>query len=182
MVVLLVYQLILFLGYVDGINFKNAYEKIIKIKNRPFAKPFPIMCSNEDQIRSIAILDDRAEKLIHKFMPGPITLVLKKKDNLPEYVSNGKNTIAVRMATSTFLENLIMETGCPVFMTSANRSGESTCTNLDEIEKECPDLDGMTEGNVIFGNGSTIVDCTLEKIKILREGPISEKNIKNLIN
>ena len=113
-------------------------------------------------------------------MPGPITLILKKNKELPEYVTNGKDTIAIRMATSKKIEELIAKLGSPIFMTSANQSGKAECSNLDEIEKECPLLDGMLEGNVVFSKGSTIVDCTSEKIKILREGPISINQIKNI--
>ncbi len=86
------------------------------------------------------------------------------------------------MATSEPLEKLILALGSPVFMTSANQSGEPICTNLDEIEKMCPDLDGMMEGKVIFSKGSTIIDCSAEEIKILREGPISEEQINKIIN
>lgn len=81
------------------------------------------MCANEEQIKSIAIVNDVAEKLIKSFMPGPVTLVLKKNKNLPEYITNGKDTIGVRMATSEAIEKLILELNSPIFMTSANQSG-----------------------------------------------------------
>jgi len=110
-------------------------------------------------------------------MPGPITLVLKKNSKLPEYVTNGKDTVAVRMATSKLIQELIIKTGSPIFMTSANQSGKPECTNLDEIEKACPLLDGMVEGKVTYSKSSTIVDCTSGKIKILRIGPISLEEI-----
>ena len=165
-------------GICARINSEKAHDRLMNIKNRPATKSFPIMCADEEQIKSIAIVDEKAEKLIRAFMPGPITLVLKKNRKIPDYVSNGKETIAIRMATSKVLEELIRKTGCPIFMTSANQSGEPTCTNLDEIEKACPTLDGMMEGMVVFGEGSTIIDCTLEEIKILRLGPISMEQIK----
>ena len=155
------------------INSLKAYEKLMNLKKRPMTKSFPIMCANEEQIKSIAIVDTKVEKLIHSFMPGPITLVLRKNNMLQDYVSNGKETIAVRMATSMPLKKLIEIVGCPIFMTSANQSGQPTCINLDEIEKVFPNLDGMMEGTVKFGEASTIVDCTLEEIQILRVGPIS---------
>lgn len=79
------------------------------------------MCANEEQIKSIAIVNDVAEKLIKSFMPGPVTLVLKKNKNLPEYITNGKDTIGVRMATSEAIEKLILELNSPIFMTSAIR-------------------------------------------------------------
>ena len=140
------------------------------------------MCADEDQIKSIAIVNDKAERLIRKFMPGPITLVLPKQPELPEYVNNGGDTIAIRMATSKPVEDLIRKTGSPIFMSSANKSGEPTCTSLDEIEKSCPTLDGMMEGKVSFGKGSTIVDCTSDTIKVLREGPILLEQILEAIN
>lgn len=169
-------------GICARINSIKAPDKLMVLKNRPIAKLFPIMCADEKQIKSIAIVNKNAEKLIRFFMPGPITLVLNKNDKLPNYINNGTTTIAVRMATSRALENLIRKTESPLFMTSANKSGEMPCTNLDEIEKTFPDLDGIMEGNVSFNESSTIIDCTSEKIKILRSGPISLEQIKSVLD
>ena len=96
-------------------------------------------------------------------------------------MTNGKDTVAIRMATSITIEELIIKTESPIFMTSANQSGKNECINLDEIEEDCPLLDGMMEGNVFFSKGSTIVDCTLEEIKILRSGPISYEQIQKVL-
>ncbi len=168
-------------GICARINSKIAHDKLITVKNRPIKKSFPVMCANEEQIKSIAIVNDIAEKLIKSFMPGPVTLVLKKNKNLPEYITNGKDTIGVRMATSEAIEKLILELNSPIFMTSANQSGKPTCSSLDEIEKACPNLDGMMEGNVIFSKGSTIIDCSTNEIKILREGPITIEKINEIL-
>lgn len=168
-------------GICTRMNSIKAYDNLIQVKKRPITKLFSIMCADEEQIKTVAIVDEKAEKLIHVFMPGPVTLILKKKQEIPAYVNNGGETIAVRMATSKVLEDLIKKTESPIFMTSANKSGEPTCTNLEEIEKSCPALDGMMEGTVVFGKGSTIIDCTLEKIQILRLGPISMEQIKEVI-
>lgn len=169
-------------GICARISSKKAYNNLLKTKNRPQSKPFPVMCENEEQIKSIAIVNDKVEKLIRKLMPGPITLILPKKPELPEYINNGKNTIAVRMATSEPIEELIRKTGSPIFMSSANQSGEPTCKTLNEIEKACPTLNGMLEGEVTFGKSSTIVDCASDHIKIVREGPISLKEILEAMN
>ena len=169
-------------GVCARINSKKAHDNLVKAKNRPITKPFPIMCSDEEQIKSIAIVDEKAEKLIKEFMPGPITLILEKRPEMPEYLNNGKPTIAVRMATSKEVKELIIKTGCPIFMSSANRSGEPTCTNLDEIENECPNLDGIMEGTVKFGKGSTIVNCVSKELKILRKGPISIEQIREVLD
>lgn len=164
-------------GLCARMNSKIAREKLMHVKNRPATKSLPIMCADEEQIKSIAIVNEKIEKLIRAFMPGPITLVLLKGPNVPEYINEASDEIGVRMATSKALKELIEKTGCPIFMSSANRSGEPVCTSLDEIEKVCPSLDGMMEGDVSFGKASTIVDCTKEEIKILREGPITIEQI-----
>ena len=166
-------------GICARMNSKKAHDKLMLVKDRPINKLLPVMCADEEQIKSIAVLDKRVEKIIHNFMPGPITLILLKRPELPEYINNGSLTIAVRMASSKIIEELIRKTGSPLFMTSANQSDNPVCKNLDEIEKACPNLDGMLEGNVSFGQASTIVDCSSESIKILREGPITLEQIIN---
>lgn len=169
-------------GLCSRINSINAYKNLIKSKNRLTNKAFPVMCANKEQIENLAIIDEKAEKLINAFMPGPITLILNKKNGIPEYINNGKDTIAIRMATSKVLEDLIIKTESPIFMSSANQSGESTCTNLDDIEKNCPTINGIMEGNVSLGMASTIVDCTSDNINIIREGPISIEEINDVFD
>ena len=111
-------------GICACMNSIKAYNNLVLVKNRPNNKLFPIMCADKEQIKDIAIIDEKTEKLIDALMPGPITLVLKKKLEIPDYVNNGGQTIAVRMATSKILENLIRKIESPIFMTSANQSGE----------------------------------------------------------
>lgn len=169
-------------GLCARINSKKAYEKLIEIKKRPLNKLFPIMCADEEQVRSIAIVNNKAEKIIKAFVPGPLTLILEKKEGLPIFINNLSNTIAVRMATSNVLEELIRKVQTPIFMTSANISGEPVCKTIKEVENNCPLLDGIMEGNSPQGIASTIVDCTSEKIKILRDGPISIDQINEVLN
>lgn len=157
-------------GLCCKINSKKAYEKLLDIKERPINKAFPIMCLNEEQIREIGIVDKKIERIISAFMPGPITLILNKRKGIDDYITNGKNTIAVRMATSKVLEELIKKVGSPLFMTSANKSGEPECKKIEEIEKISPLLDGILCGECNFGMASTIVDCSSEKIEIIRKG------------
>ena len=169
-------------GVCARIDSKKAHDNLILVKNRPETKPFPVMCANEEQIKDITIVNEKAEKIIKAFMPGPITIVLNKKETVPDYITNGKKTIAIRMATSKTLEKIILSLGTPIFMSSANQSGEKTSESLEEIEKNCPKINGILEGKIKLGVGSTIIDCTSEKIKVLREGPIKLKEINNIIN
>ena len=169
-------------GVCARIDSKKAHDNLILVKNRPETKPFPVMCANEEQIKGIAIVNEKAEKIIKAFMPGPITIVLNKKETVPDYITNGKKTIAIRMATSKTLEKIILSLGTPIFMSSANQSGEKTSESIEEIEKNCPKINGILEGKIKLGVGSTIIDCTSEKIKVLREGPIKLEEINNIIN
>ena len=168
-------------GVCARMDSQKAQENLRDVKHRPLTKAFPVMCADEDQIKEIAYVDDRAEKLIRAFMPGPVTFILKKKEEVPAYVNGGMETLAIRMATSDALRKLIKAAGAPVFMTSANQSGEPVCTSLDEIEKSCPTLDGMMEGNVSFGEASTIIDCTGKELKILRQGPVTMEQIEKAL-
>lgn len=174
-------------GICARINSSKAYLKLVSVKNRPSTKSFPVMCSDIEQIKSIAIIDENALKLIKAFMPGPITLVLNKRPDVLSYINNAgareTDELAIRMAPTPFLKELIKEVGSPLFLTSANKSGMDVCKSLDDIEKECPTLYGMVMGDVSFGEASTIVDCTGNDIKIQRQGPISEDEIiKVLVN
>ena len=173
-------------GICARINSSKAYNNLVKVKNRPSTKSFPVLCKDLEQIKSIAIVDDKALKLIKAFMPGPLTLVLNKKPETFSYINNAGTRetyeVAVRMIPSKFLNELIEKVGSPLFLTSANKSGMDVCRNLDEIEEECPTLDGMVIGDVSFGEASTIVDLTLGDIKIQRQGPISEDEIMKELN
>lgn len=168
-------------GICARINSSKAYLKLVSVKNRPSTKSFPVMCSDIEQIKSIAIIDEKALKLIKAFMPGPITLVLNKRPDVLSYINNAgtreTDELAIRMAPTPFLKELIKEVGSPLFLSSANKSGKDVCRSLDEIEEECPTLDGMVMGDLSFGEASTIVDLTGNDIKIQRQGPISEDEI-----
>ncbi len=168
-------------GICARINSSKAYLKLVSVKNRPSTKSFPVMCSDIDQIKNIAIIDEKALKLVKAFMPGPITLVLNKRPDVLSYINNAgtreTDELAIRMAPTPFLKELIKKVGSPLFLSSANKSGKDVCRSLDEIEKECPTLDGMVMGDLSFGEASTIVDLTGNDIKIQRQGPIKEEEI-----
>lgn len=172
-------------GICTRINSSKAYDNLVKVKNRPSNKAFPVLCNDLEQIKSIAFVDNKALKLIKAFMPGPLTLVLNKRPEALSYINNSgsreTDEVAVRMIASKFLNKLIEKVGSPLFLTSANKSGMDVCKNLEEIEKECPTLDGMVIGDVSFGEASTIVDLTGDDVKIQRQGPISDEEIMGVL-
>lgn len=163
-------------GLCSQIRTQKAQENLRRVKNRPAEKAFPIMCQNKAQMKEVAEMNEIAEAVIDAFMPGPLTVILNKKEDLPDYINGGMKTVALRMAVNPVLEELIRLTGCPLFMTSANQSGEKTAGTIEEIEKACPLLDGILEGDTKYAQASTIVDCTGE-IRILRDGPVKIDDI-----
>ena len=152
---------------------EEGMNRLYEVKNRPRSKQFPVMCADAAQLRSIAEVSDTAETIIHAFMPGPLTVILKAKDSVPAEVSGPNGTLAIRLATGEQLKKLIEAVGTPLFMTSANQSGMPECRTPEEIEAACPKLDGILEGTVFYNRASTIADLTGESPKILREGPIT---------
>ena len=169
-------------GLCTRINSTKSYNKLVEIKNRPSNKSFPVMCKDKEQIKSIAEVDEKTEKLIDAFMPGAVTLVLNKKKEA--FVNNrglqDTDEIGIRMAPTKEIRELIEKIESPIFMTSANKSGEEVCKSIEEIEKVFPNLDGILEGNILFGKSSTIINCRKD-IKVQREGPITSEQIKEVL-
>lgn len=172
-------------GICARVSSQKAYDKLFHIKNRSSNKIFPVMCASSEQIKSIAQVDERIEKLMCAFMPGPVTLVLNKKREALSYINNRGSEefheLAVRVAPTEVLKQLINMVGSPLFMTSANQSGEPVCQTLEDIEKAFPDLDGILEGDVSFSKASTIIDCTSRDVIIQRQGPISMEQILEVL-
>ena len=152
---------------------EEGMNRLYEVKNRPRSKQFPIMCADVNQLRTVAEVSDMADTIIQAFMPGPLTVILKAKESVPAAVRGGGSTLAIRLATSSQLKQLIEAVGTPLFMTSANQSGMPECRTEEEIEVSCPKLDGILEGTVFYNRASTIADLTGETPKILREGPIT---------
>ena len=158
----------------------EASNKLRNVKNRPKEKSFPIMVSDIVQLDEIAELNAADLLLIRSFMPGPITLILPKKDIIQPWMNDNRDTIAVRMACDEILSKIIKEVGVPLFMTSANKSGEPCINSFQEIRQQL-EVDEIYEGIPKQGVASTIVDCT-NNYKVVRKGPISQEMVDNLLS
>lgn len=155
-----------------------ALENLKLAKGRPETKPIPTMVASLEQIRKIALVDNRALKVIKSFMPGAITIILPKKDEVSDYITNGKKTIAIRMPNDEFILELIDKCGKPLLVSSANLSGgDNSFTTNDVLAQLDERIDGIVEGTAGGKLASTIVDLTGDNIIILREGPISYEEI-----
>ena len=160
-----------------GITTKKVHDKLYLVKKRPKNKLFPVMCANKEQIKKIAYINEIENKIIDSFMPGAITIILKKKKDFLPYIKS--DTIAVRLAPNKLIEELILKINKPLFMTSANISGSNPCDAVFDMESCFPSIDGIVEGKQTKKIPSTIIDCSDKIPKLLREGPITIEEIKN---
>lgn len=166
-----------------GVIFDNeqSYERLINVKRRPPEKPFTLMCGSLDDIKKYAYVNKLAQKLIDAFMPGQFTIILKAKENLPRWVVSKEGNVGIRISDDKFVQNLIIETGKPLLVPSANRSGENPCHTSNEVKDSLGnDLDAIIIGESVSNIPSTIVFVD-DSIHIIRLGEISESEIKNVI-
>ena len=166
-----------------GVIFDNeqSYERLINVKRRPPEKPFTLMCGSLDDIKKYAYVNELAQKLIDAFMPGQFTIILKAKENLPRWVVSKEGNVGIRISDDKFVQNLIIETGKPLLVPSANRSGESPCHTSKEVKDSLGnDLDAIIIGESVSNIPSTIVFVD-DSVHIIRLGEISESEIKNVI-
>ena len=167
-----------------GVYFDDyaAYQYLNKIKNRPEDKPYTLMLGSKEDIDKYAFVSKKAQMIIDAFMPGAITLLLKSKENIPGYVTHNTGVIGLRVPDMRVILEFINYCGKPLLVPSANKSGDKPALNSDEAKKIFGNEVGyIFEGSCPGGKPSTIVDLTGEEVKILREGPISLKDINRVL-
>lgn len=167
-----------------GVIYENeeALEALKHSKGRPENKPIPTMVSSLKQLESIAYVNEVSKKLVNAFMPGAFTIILKRKEHLPDYITNGFDTVGVRMPDDTFVLELLEGIGKPMLVTSANRSGcETGFVDTQVLEQLDGRIDAIVMGKARSKVASTIVDMSDGICNILRAGAISEAMIKEVI-
>lgn len=168
----------------NGMDSK-AIEKLYKIKERPYYKPISLLVSDIYMVNSIAKdITDLEYKLMESFFPGPLTIILKKKDVVPDILTSGQNTIGIRMPSEKIARKLIEFVGEPIATSSANISGKPSKTNMKNIMKEFKEevdyfIDG---GESEIAIASTVIQLIDDIPIVLREGSISIEEIKKVIN
>lgn len=165
----------------DAFN-SNAVKKIFEQKGRPAENPLIVHISNLSQLNElVSEIPDDVKKLSDRFWPGPLSIVLKKKSTVPDIVTGGLDTVAIRMPDHPLTLSLIDETG-PLTAPSANKSGRPSPTKPRHIEEDFgnnfPILDG---GSSSIGIESTVLDLTGDLPSILRPGYIDSKMVEDIL-
>lgn len=161
----------------------KAVAEIFAAKGRPSDNPLIVHIAQAKQAEEFAEVSERARKLFDRFSPGPLTVILPKKEGIPERVTAGLNSIAVRIPGNAVARELIRLAGVPIAAPSANRSGSPSPTDADSVLQ---DLDGriwgvVDDGNCQVGIESTIVDVTGELPVILRPGGVTLEQIQEIL-
>lgn len=165
---------------------EETIKNIYRAKTRSFSSPLIALVSSLEKIKEIAYIDYNKEKvlkLIEKFWPGGLTIILRKKDVVPGIMISNGETVGVRMPNHEIALKIIESAGGILPTTSANISGEPTPRSYEELSdkfKERVDIiiDG---GESPIGEASTIIDMSNKNIRILREGSISKEYIEKII-
>ena len=156
---------------------KESVKKVYEIKSRDISKPFPVLAYSKEIAEKIAFFDEFTKKIAQRFWPGPLTIILKLKDEKLKKSLNLNDKIAIRVPNHKCTLELLKKCNFLVG-TSANISGQKAFTNADECFKNIQNFDIFVDGGTIQSDSeSTIIEIENEKVNIIREGSVSKDEI-----
>ncbi|MDE6953308.1 MAG: threonylcarbamoyl-AMP synthase [Erysipelotrichales bacterium] len=162
-------------------NSKKALDKLMEAKNRDYSKAITLMVRYVEDIENFAYVSHEAKKIMNTFMPGMLTIVLKKKEIVDDVMTNGKDTIGIRIPDHEYVLSLLENVG-PMLVTSANLSNHPNTTTVEEVLNQLDGrIDYVVEGETSDNIASTVIDMSGCDIKILREGKITRKDIEEVL-
>lgn len=162
---------------------KASFDRLIKVKRRPATKPFTMMLWAPAEIAKYAYVTERQQRVIDAFMPGEITVILKKKENVPAYVTLNGPTIGFRVPAHEKLLPFLAKVGVPLLVPSANRSGDKPAASAQEVREAFgDDLDGVIDDKTGDSVPSTVVLLTGDKPVVLRQGKVTEAELDKVWN
>jgi L-threonylcarbamoyladenylate synthase len=153
----------------------TAVKRVYAIKGREGGKALPLFVADPEMAETAGVFNPGARCLARRFWPGPLTIVVPRRGDFHSDALAGLDTVALRQPNSEIAQSIIEGVGDPVTGTSANRSGGRDPVSPAEVRRQLGhEIDLLVDGgNCAVGVSSTIVDCTSEPPRILREGAIS---------
>jgi L-threonylcarbamoyladenylate synthase len=168
---------------VDPLNGK-ALQKLFKIKDRPALKPVLLLIADRSQLERVTTsVPELAERLMDRFWPGPLTLVLPARPELSFLVTGNTGTVGVRLSPHPVAADLLKACGIPLTATSANRSGEAPAVTAEDVGAIFgSQIDFVLDGGKTPGKlGSTLVGFKEKNVQCIREGCIPFQDILDAI-
>ncbi len=144
---------------------EQALKKVFGIKKRNSNKPISVAVSSFKMMNELVIIGEKEQDFINKFMPGPVTILFKKKKSVPDMMTPGTDLVGIRYPGHRIAIELIERAGVPITSTSANFSGDEPPHSVDEIKISA---DYIIDGGRCLSEPSTVVD--IFNMKIVRKG------------
>lgn len=161
----------------------DAIKKVFYLKGRPSNNPLIVHVLDHVSAKEICFTNTRSKILTEKFWPGALTLVLPKKKCVPNVITAGLNSVAVRSPSHSVFREILEIVKLPLAAPSANPSNKLSPTNLQDVidafGTKCPPM--IDGGQCEFGIESTVLDLTVQTPSILRFGPISKQQIEDVL-
>jgi L-threonylcarbamoyladenylate synthase len=161
-----------------------AVARIFEVKQRPFFDPLIVHVSDPADLKKLVIkIPSKAKKLINRFWPGPLTVVLLKKKEVPDIVNAGLPTVAIRMPSHPMALSLIQQAECPLAAPSANPFGYLSSTTAEHVRNQLGDqIDFILDGGPCeVGVESTIISFSDGRPQLLRPGGAPLEEIESVI-
>ena len=157
---------------------KKAVDHVYQLKRRPRDKALNLNVAHLDDILNFSKNQPPyLQKLVDSFLPGPLTIILEANDKVPYWVNSDLTTVGFRMPSHPITLELIREFG-PLIGPSANISGRASGISFQEILKDFDqEVLGFEDDTFLTGQDSTIIDLSGSKVKILRQGSITQEDI-----
>ena len=159
----------------------GSVTKVFTVKKRPFSNPLSIAVADFEAISKIAYTNEFVKQVVERFLPGSLTIILRKKESVSRLVTGGLDNIAVRIPDNKIALKLLSAFG-PLTVTSANVHGKKTPYVIKDIMMQfTTDILVYLDDGRLDAKPSTIVDLTLEKPRIVRKGSITLEEILDAI-
>jgi len=170
----------------DATN-EAAVSRVFRIKGRDEKKPLSVIVRDLEMAEKVAFVDRKLERALAAVWPAAVTVILWRRHKLPDILTGGRETIGLRIPDYKFTYWLAENMGRPYVATSANVSGEAAVTKIEEVlkyfEKKSPRPDLILDaGDLKFCEPSTVLDLTAAKPKIVRIGPVSKKQLMEILS
>ncbi len=173
-------------GLGASIFYPDTLERIFQIKKRDDDKPLLLLLPDTTHLDIlVSHIPKIADEIMRNFWPGPVTLIFPAKIGIPWQITAKTNKVGVRISSNPWALALVKEVGHPITATSANTAGTESCNSAEEVRENlfdpAPDyiLDG---GKTTGGNPSTIIDVSVDPLRLVRKGAIDIKTIEEKLN
>lgn len=167
----------------DALN-PAAVERVFALKRRPAVKPILVLVADPCGVRSLVEqVTPPAERLMQHFWPGLVTVIFTARKKLPANLTAGTGKIGIRVPSHPVAAALVKAAGGPLTGTSANISGQAGCHRVADLDPQlAAAADAVLDaGPLAGGTGSTVVDATAEKVRVLRQGSVSARAVLALL-